>query len=72
MIIVHKINRILFKKRIHDSNLTVSKKTDEASIFRKWHMNYTLKVSQKIRNIYDAAIITIINDYKEIFSYSRI
>ena len=71
-ITVHKINKILFKKRIHDSNLTVSKKTSMTSVFRKWHVNYTLKVSQKIKNINKAVIITIINDYKEIFSDSII
>ena len=69
---VHKINRILFKKRIHDSNLTVSKKTSRASVFRKWHINYRLKISKKIKNINDAVIITIINDYKEILSNSTI
>ena len=69
---VKKINKILFKRRIHDSNLTVQKKSKINSIFRKWHVNYINEVSKKIKNINDAVIIKIVNNYKEIFSNSII
>jgi len=62
-----KMNKILFKRRIHDNNLTIQKKSKMKSVFRKWHIKYINKVSKKIKNINDAVIIKITNNYNEIF-----
>ena len=62
-----KLKKILFRRRIHDSNLTVQKKSRIKSVFREWHINYINKVTKKIKNINDAVIIKIVNNYKEIF-----
>ena len=69
---VQYINKILFKKRVHDSNLTVLKKTKMKSLFRKWHVRYIREVSQKIKNINNAVIIKITDEYIEIFPDSII
>jgi len=64
---VIRIPIILMKRRIHDSNLTVAKKTALHSVFRKWHENYRLNISLNIKNINDAVIIKIVDDCQEIF-----
>ena len=69
---VEKINIILFKRRIHDSNLIVQKKTKYNSKLRKLHSTYINKISKNINNINDAVIIKIINNYYEIFPHSKI
>ena len=69
---VEKINIILFKRRIHQSNLTVQKKTKMESNFRKLHSRYIKTVSTNINNVNDAVIIKIINNYYEIFPNSTI
>ena len=67
-----KVNKILFKRRIHDSNLTVQKKSKRHSVFRRWHRFYINNVSKKIKNINDAVIIKITNSYKEIFPLNNL
>ena len=69
---VKKIDIILFKRRIHDSNLTVQKKTKYKSKFRNLHFRYINKISKNINNINDAVIIKVINNYYEIFPNSTI
>lgn len=64
---VIRIPIILMKRRIHDSNLTTAKKTGLHSVFRRWHENYRLNISLNIKNINDAVIIKIIDDFQEIF-----
>ena len=67
---VKKLNKILFKRRIHESNLTIQKKTKFKSVYRKLHINYIDNVSNNIKNINNAVIIKIINNYNEIFPNS--
>ena len=62
---------ILMKRRIHDSNLTILKSTLH-SVFRKWHENYRLNISLNIKNINDAVIIKIVDDFQEIFPNTTI
>ena len=62
-----KIPIILMKRRIHDSNLTVSPKTGMGSNIRLWYSNYITNISEKIKNINDAVIIKVVDDYDEIF-----
>ena len=69
---VVKIPTILMERRIHDSNLTVEKKTGLNSIFRAWHRNYRFNISLNIKNINDAVIIKIVNDFQEIFPNTTI
>ena len=71
-ITVVKIPTILMERRIHDSNLTVKKKIGLNSVFRKWHENYRLNISLNIKNINDAVIIKIVNDFQEIFPNTTI
>ena len=42
-----KLNKVLFKRRIHDINLNVQKKSKIKSVFRKWHINYIKKFQKK-------------------------
>ncbi len=67
---IKKLNKILFKRRIHESNLTIQKKTKYKSVYRKLHINYINNVSKNIKNINNAVIIKIINNYNEIFPNS--
>ena len=57
---------ILMKRRVHDNNLTVNKKTNYQSYVRKWNQLYLESYSRKIQNINDAVIIKVVGDYKEI------
>jgi glycosyltransferase involved in cell wall biosynthesis len=69
---VVKIPTILMERRIHDSNLTVKKKIGLNSVFRAWHRNYRFNISLNIKNINDAVIIKIVNDFQEIFPNTTI
>ena len=71
-LIIKHINKVLMKRRIHDSNLTVNNETGLYSIFRRWHKSYRINVSMKIKNINQAVIIKTIDNYYEIFSDSII
>ena len=55
------------RRRIHDSNLTISPKTGMKSSIRNWYTNYVRTISRKINNINDAVIIKVVDDYDEIF-----
>ena len=61
------IPKILMRRRIHNSNLTVSSKTGMKSNLRRWYTNYVRNISRKIKNINDAIIIKVVDDYDEIF-----
>ena len=67
-----KIKKILLRRRIHNSNLTVQKKSRMNSVFRLWHVNYINNVSKRIKNINNAVIIKITNNYFECFPNSII
>ena len=69
---VKQINIVLFKRRIHNSNLTVQKKTKLGSKFRYQYVYYINQVSRNISNINDAVIIKIVDNYYEIFLNSTI
>ena len=69
---VEQINIVLFKRRIHNSNLTVKKKTKLGSKFRYQYTKYINQVTRKINNVNDAVIIKIIDNYHEIFYNSTI
>jgi len=69
---VKEINIVLFKRRIHNSNLTVQKKTKLGSKFRYQYVYYINQVSRNISNINDAVIIKIVDNYYEIFLNSTI
>ena len=58
---------ILMKRRIHDSNLTVSPKTGMGSNIRLWYSNYIEEIKEKIKTINDAVVIKVVDDYDEIF-----
>ena len=62
-----KIPIILMKKRIHDSNLSVSIETRIGSNIRLWYSNYITNISEKIQNINVAVVIKVVDDYDEIF-----
>ncbi len=62
-----KIPIILMRRRIHDSNLTISPKTNMKSKLRAWYIYHIRNISRKINNINDAVIITVVDDYDEIF-----
>ncbi len=66
-IISKKIPILLMKRRIHDSNLTISPKTGIDSDIRHWYSNYIKKISEKIKNINEAVVIKVVDDYDEIF-----
>ena len=55
------------RRRIHDSNLTISPKTNMESKLRAWYIYHIRNISRKINNINDAVIITVVDDYDEIF-----
>lgn len=69
---VEQINIVLFKRRIHNFNLTVKKKTKLGSKFRYQYIHYINQFSRKINNVNDAVIIKIIDNYYEIFFNSTI
>ena len=50
----------------------LKKKTGLNSVFRKWHENYRLNISLNIKNINDAVIIKIVDDFQEIFPNTTI
>ena len=62
-----KIPIILMKRRVHDNNLTVNKKTTFGSDVRKWNIKYIENISKKIKNVNDAVIIKIIGDFYQVF-----
>ena len=62
-----KIEIILMKRRIHTSNLTNSPKTGMSSKLRLWYINYMNNISKQIKNINEAVIIKVVDDYDEIF-----
>ena len=63
---VEKIGVVLFKRRIHNSNLTILLK------FRKRVFRYINKISKNINNVNDAVIIKVIDNCYEIFPNSTI
>ena len=66
-IISKKIPIILMKRRIHNSNLIKSPKTGMNSNIRLWYSNYIKNISEKIKNINEAVVVKVVDDYDEIF-----
>ena len=66
-VVVKILDIILFKRRVHSSNLTVLKKTKYGSKFRKIFENYVDNIVFFNQNMNNAIIFTILNKYYEIF-----
>ena len=66
--IIKYLNKILFKRRIHSSNLTVLKNTGERSNLRNSLRIYTLRYRNNYRYLYNAVIFTIVNQYYEVLN----
>jgi len=72
-IIIKIFDEILFKRRIHSSNLTVTKKTGEASYIRNLFRKYTFsKLKTYDSDLNNAVIFTIINKFYEVFPNTSI
>ena len=68
-----KIDKVLFRRRIHDTNLTVAKETNFRSKIRKENLNFVNKVTMKLKKKEEAVIKKVTNSYYEIdtdFNYA--
>ena len=67
-----KIDKVLLDRRIHSNNLTVAKTTNFSSPVRKKNNMYIVKITNRLRNVEDALMVKITNDYEEIFKDTNI